>query len=76
MRTPAALALALVTFAAPAAWAAPAAGRAPAPPGTPVTVLLELGTESAAPAWQRAAADARRQRRSPDAVRAAAAAAG
>ncbi|MEW1910505.1 S8 family serine peptidase [Kitasatospora sp. NPDC085895] len=76
MRTPAALALALVTFAAPAAWAAPTAGRAPAPPGTPVTVLLELGTEAAAPAWQRAAADARRQRRSPDAVRAAAAAAG
>ncbi|WP_431680650.1 S8 family serine peptidase [Kitasatospora sp. KL5] len=76
MRTPAVLALALVTFAAPAAWAEPAAGRAPAPPGAPVTVLLELDTEAAAPAWQRAAADARRQRRSPEAVRAAAAAAG
>ncbi|GAA1076402.1 TetR-like C-terminal domain-containing protein [Kitasatospora arboriphila] len=59
MRTPAALALALVTFAAPAAWAAPTAGRAPDPPGTPVTVLLELGTEAAAPAWQRVAALAR-----------------
>ncbi|PBC77675.1 PA domain-containing protein [Streptomyces sp. TLI_235] len=76
MRTSAALALALVTFAAPAAWASPEAGRAPTPPGRPVTVLLELGTEAVAPAWQRAATDARRQRRSPDAVRAAAAAAG
>ncbi|GJF33214.1 peptidase S8 [Kitasatospora sp. NE20-6] len=76
MRMPAALALALVTFAAPAAWAEPGPDRAPAPPGTPVTVLLELDAEAAAPAWQRAAADARRQRRSPEAVRSLAARAG
>ncbi|WP_406203352.1 S8 family serine peptidase [Kitasatospora sp. NBC_01560] len=56
--------------------AAPPGSPPTAPPGRPVTVLLELATEAAGPAWQRAATDARRARRSPDAVRREAAQAG
>ncbi|WP_308222603.1 S8 family serine peptidase [Kitasatospora sp. A2-31] len=59
--------------------AAPAAGSPPtaAPPGErAASVLLELGTEAAGPAWRRAAAEARRAQRSPEAVRREAAAAG
>ncbi|WP_329498253.1 S8 family serine peptidase [Kitasatospora herbaricolor] len=57
------------------------AGSAPAraagqPSAGQVTVLLELGTEAAAPAWQRAAAGARRALRSPEVVRQEAARAG
>ncbi|MBP0449754.1 S8 family serine peptidase [Kitasatospora sp. RG8] len=63
--------------------AAPAAGSPPtsptaqgAPSGRPASVLLELTTEAAGPAWRRAAAEARRARRSPEAVRREAAQAG
>ncbi|MFC8452265.1 S8 family serine peptidase [Kitasatospora sp. NPDC057223] len=63
--------------------AAPAAGAGTDPPGGtragatgPVSVLLELGTEAAAPAWQRAGAEARRALRPPEAVREEAARAG
>ncbi|MFF2041740.1 S8 family serine peptidase [Kitasatospora sp. NPDC058170] len=57
--------------------AAPAAGSPPtAPPGREASVLLELGTEAAGPAWRRAAAEARRAQRSPEAVRREAARAG
>ncbi|TWE19670.1 S8 family peptidase [Kitasatospora atroaurantiaca] len=49
-----------------------AEGRADAPR----SVLLELDTEAAAPVWRRAAADARRAQRSPEAVHRAAAEAG
>ncbi|MFD9594863.1 S8 family serine peptidase [Kitasatospora sp. NPDC059973] len=60
--------------------AAPAAGSPPTaePPGAgrPASVLLELGTEAAGPAWRQAAAEARRARRSPEAVRQEAARAG
>ncbi|MER6302350.1 S8 family serine peptidase [Kitasatospora sp. NPDC001539] len=60
--------------------AAPAAG-APSTAGPPgrgrtASVLLELTTEAAGPAWQRAADSARRAQRSPEAVRAEAAGAG
>ncbi|GAA2751716.1 S8 family serine peptidase [Kitasatospora cinereorecta] len=67
------VALALLVPAAPVA-ASPLAPR-PAR-GTATTVLLELDTEAAAPAWQRAGAEARRARRSPEAVRREAARAG
>ncbi len=63
--------------------AAPAAGAGTDPPAaarvgaaTPVSVLLELRTEAAAPAWQRAGAEARRALRPPEAVREEAARAG
>ena len=63
--------------------AAPAAGAGTDPPGGtragstgPVSVLLELGTEAAAPAWQRATAEGRRALRAPEAVREEAARAG
>ncbi|MFC7185102.1 hypothetical protein ACFQMG_36700, partial [Kitasatospora paranensis] len=77
VRTAAVLVLALATLAVPApAGAEPGPAPARAPAGRPVSVLLELDTEAAAPAWRRAADDARRERRSPDAVGAAAARAG
>ncbi|SOB81961.1 S8 family serine peptidase [Streptomyces sp. 1331.2] len=64
--------------------AAPAAGGPPSagppggspPAGRTASVLLELATEAAGPAWQRAADGARRERRSPEAVRREAARAG
>ncbi|MFE2726080.1 S8 family serine peptidase [Kitasatospora sp. NPDC059327] len=66
--------------AAPAAGSPPRVGSPPtaAPPdtGRPVSVLLELGTEAAGRAWRQAGADARRSRRSPEAVRQEAARAG
>ncbi|GAA4865299.1 S8 family serine peptidase [Kitasatospora terrestris] len=71
MRTPLTalgVALALLAPVQPAAAAVPAGGA--------LTVLLELDTEAAAPAYQRAAAEARRARRSPEAVRHEAARAG
>ncbi|MEU5385544.1 hypothetical protein ABZ391_17040, partial [Kitasatospora cineracea] len=71
MRTPLGLlaALALLVPAAPAAAARPT--REPS-----TTVFVELATEPAATAWQRARDDARRQLRTPDQTRRAAAAAG
>ncbi|MFG2818122.1 S8 family serine peptidase [Kitasatospora sp. NPDC048365] len=71
MRTPLTalgVALALLAPVQPAAAAVPARGT--------LTVLLELDTEAAAPAYQRAAAEAKRARRAPDAVRREAARAG
>ncbi|MGW4892648.1 S8 family serine peptidase [Kitasatospora sp. NPDC004240] len=72
--------LALALLAGPLALtAAPSAARpTEGPPGTarPVPVLLELATEAAGPAWQRAGDEARRARRSPEAVQRAAARAG
>ncbi|MEV0536994.1 S8 family serine peptidase [Kitasatospora sp. NPDC050463] len=73
--------LTLALLAGPALFtAAPAAGSPPtaAPPGAArrASVLLELGTEAAGPAWRQAAAEARRARRSPEAVRQEAARAG
>ncbi|MFC9326413.1 S8 family serine peptidase [Kitasatospora sp. NPDC057015] len=59
---------------APAARTGPVAGQVRA--AGPATVLLELGTEPAAPAWQRAAGQARRALRSPQEVRREAARAG
>ncbi|MFJ8628188.1 S8 family serine peptidase [Kitasatospora sp. NPDC093550] len=60
--------------------AAPAAGgpstAGPPGPGRTASVLLELTTEAAGPAWRRAADGARRDRRSPEAVRQEAARAG
>ncbi|MFD0570074.1 hypothetical protein ACFQ0T_13700 [Kitasatospora gansuensis] len=61
------LALAAVPLAGAAAERGPDARR---------SVLLELDTEAAAPAWRRAADQATGERRSPDAVRRAASAAG
>lgn len=62
---------ALLTGAAPATGSPPTAPAAP--PGRsaagPVAVLLELATEPVAPAWRRAGDEARRNRRSPEAVR-------
>ncbi|WP_354642423.1 S8 family serine peptidase [Kitasatospora camelliae] len=77
MRTPLAavgVVLALLSAAPPAAAREPDPGRSRA--GTPVAVLLELDTEAAAPAYRRAAAEARRSLRSPEAVRREAARAG
>ncbi|MFB8239470.1 S8 family serine peptidase [Kitasatospora purpeofusca] len=80
------LGLTLTLLAGPAllTGAAPATGSPPtspsAPPGRsaagPVAVLLELATEPVAPAWRRAGDEARRNRRSPEAVRGEAARAG
>ncbi|MER8183838.1 S8 family serine peptidase [Kitasatospora sp. NPDC094015] len=73
------LALALLTAAAPAGAAAAEPSDGPgrgARPGPFAGFLLELDTEPAAPAWRRAADEARRARRSPEAVRADAARAG
>ncbi|KDN83013.1 S8 family peptidase [Kitasatospora cheerisanensis] len=57
--------------------AAPATAAPPAGPHRPTTtVLLELDTEPAATAWRRAQDDARRDRRTPEQTRRAAAAAG
>ncbi|MEU6232662.1 S8 family serine peptidase [Kitasatospora sp. NPDC047058] len=57
--------------------AVPAAGSPPAvPPDRPASVLLELTTEAAGPAWRRAAAEARRAQRPPETVRREAARAG
>ena len=78
------VATALVLLAGPAVLgAAPATGAAtdrPGPAGArgagPATVLLELGTEAAAPAWRRAGAEGRRALRAPDRIRQDAAAAG
>ncbi|MFF4379601.1 S8 family serine peptidase [Kitasatospora sp. NPDC001547] len=60
--------------AGPPAAGPPSAG--PPGPGRTASVLLELGTETAGSAWQRAADGARRARRSPEAVRQEAARAG
>ncbi|MER7668582.1 S8 family serine peptidase [Kitasatospora sp. NPDC096128] len=76
--------LTLVLLATGAAFAAtPAAGGPPSagppsagPPGRTASVLLELDTEAAGPAWRHAADSARQARRSPDAVRREAARAG
>ncbi|MEV4613439.1 S8 family serine peptidase [Kitasatospora sp. NPDC049258] len=73
------LALALLTVAAPSGAAAADPSDGPgrgARPGTSAGFLLELDTEPAAPAWRRAADEARRARRSPEAVRTEAARAG
>ncbi|MEV6975134.1 S8 family serine peptidase [Kitasatospora sp. NPDC093806] len=71
------LALSLLAGPALLTGAAPAAGSPPpAAAGRTASVLLELGTEPAAPAWRRAGAEARRAQRSPDAVRREAARAG
>ncbi|MEU9043577.1 MULTISPECIES: S8 family serine peptidase [unclassified Kitasatospora] len=68
-----------VLAATPAAGGPPTAGPPPAGPpgaGRTASVLLELTTEAAGPAWRRAADGARRERRSPEAVRREAAQAG
>ncbi|MFJ5233517.1 S8 family serine peptidase [Kitasatospora sp. NPDC088391] len=65
--------LAALALLAPAA-VVPASAAQPAGPST--TVFVELDTEPAATAWQRARDDARRQLRTPDQTRRAAAAAG
>ncbi|MFJ6382026.1 S8 family serine peptidase [Kitasatospora sp. NPDC092039] len=73
-----------VLAATPAAGGPPTAGppsagppsAGPPGPGRTASVLLELGTETAGSAWQRAADGARRARRSPEAVRQEAARAG
>ncbi|MGW6912198.1 S8 family serine peptidase [Kitasatospora sp. NPDC054939] len=72
------LALTAAPAAAGTAEGPPTATRPAAdPPGArPQAVLLELATEAAGPAWRRAADGARRDLRSPDAVRRAAARAG
>ncbi|MFE7561025.1 S8 family serine peptidase [Kitasatospora sp. NPDC057500] len=77
------LGLALALLAGPAllTGAAPAVDDPPAAPAAraadpPVPVLLELATEPVVPVWQRAGDEARRQRRSPEAVRREAAQAG
>ncbi|WP_316526142.1 S8 family serine peptidase [Kitasatospora brasiliensis] len=70
--------------ATPAAGSPPAAGppaagppsAGPPGPGRTASVLLELTTEAAGPAWRRAADGARRARRSPEAVHREAARAG
>ncbi|MEV7781413.1 S8 family serine peptidase [Kitasatospora sp. NPDC088351] len=73
----------VLTAAAPAAWQSEAQGPPPGaaaaahpPSGQPVSVLLELATEAAGPAWRRAAADARRAQRAPEEIRREAARAG
>ncbi|MFF3068715.1 S8 family serine peptidase [Kitasatospora sp. NPDC057936] len=70
----------LTLLVGPAALAAAPAGGSPPtdPPGSDraASVLLELGTEAAGPAWRRAANDSRRARRSPEEVHRAAARAG
>ncbi|MFI5647025.1 S8 family serine peptidase [Kitasatospora sp. NPDC051705] len=82
-RTVARIGLTLALLAGTAALAAaPASGGPPHPPTAPAgagrtaSVLLELTTEAAGPAWRRAADGARRARRSPEAVRREAADAG
>ncbi|MEV7776163.1 S8 family serine peptidase [Kitasatospora sp. NPDC086791] len=68
-----------VLAATPAAGGPPTAGPPTAGPpgaGRTASVLLELGTEAAGPAWRRAADGARREQRSPEAVRREAARAG
>ncbi|PYC78368.1 hypothetical protein C7C46_16140 [Streptomyces tateyamensis] len=67
--------LVLVLLAAPAVSAAQVPSQAP-PGAAARSVLLELDTEPAAPAWRRAAEGARRELRDPAGVRRAAAAAG
>lgn len=78
MRTSSALRLGIALLTGSLALAAvPLAGAAAERgPGARRSVLLELDTEAAAPAWQRAAVRARSERRSPEAVRRAASAAG
>ncbi|GAA2132498.1 S8 family serine peptidase [Kitasatospora kazusensis] len=71
----AALALPPTGAAAGAFGGGPFAGGARAE-GLPQSVLLELDTEAAAPAWRRAGADARRASRTPEEIRRAAARAG
>ncbi|WP_369183107.1 S8 family serine peptidase [Streptomyces sp. Y1] len=70
------LAGATVLTAGPAAGGPPSAGPPGVGSGRTASVLLELGTEAAGPAWRRAADGAQRARRSPDAVRREAAEAG
>ncbi|MFF4345560.1 S8 family serine peptidase [Kitasatospora sp. NPDC001540] len=74
MRTPLGL-LAALALLVPAAVPATAAAARPVR-GPSATVFLELDTEPAATAWQRARADARRELRTPDQTRRAAASAG
>ncbi|MER5864262.1 S8 family serine peptidase [Kitasatospora sp. NPDC002040] len=78
MRTRSALRLGIALLTGSLALAAVPLSGAAAERGTNArsSVLLELDTEPVAPAWQRAAARAGSERRSPDAVRRAAAAAG
>ncbi|WP_371499336.1 S8 family serine peptidase [Kitasatospora sp. NBC_00374] len=70
------LALALLTAVAPAGAAAAEPSGQVGHAGPTAGFLLELDTEPAAPAWRRAADEARRARRSPEAVRQDAARAG
>ncbi|WP_441250123.1 S8 family serine peptidase [Kitasatospora sp. McL0602] len=67
---------ALLAAAPPTGAAAEPDRLPPAQRGEQQSVLLELDTEAAAPAWQRAGTDARRAQRTPEAVHRAAARAG
>ncbi|MFJ4675973.1 S8 family serine peptidase [Kitasatospora sp. NPDC088783] len=75
MRTPLGL-LAALALLAPAAVVPASAAQAAGPDGPRTTVFVELDTEPAATAWQRARDDARRELRTPDQTRRAAATAG
>ncbi len=75
VRTPLGL-LAALALLAPAAVVPASAAQAAGPDGPRTTVFVELDTEPAATAWQRARDDARRELRTPDQTRRAAATAG